>query len=154
MPEVFEKKALKRGKTARSSPCHVTVCSRVMVTVSSLLQLQTPQGTGDDRLNPRYRGAIPASWHSHAPCVLSSVIKCGVTAPGHCHPPIYKSTMLPLVLLASIGAELCTLNINESRVSRLFTPALSVGSTIRIVQGNWPEARLVPHVAGVCQKTC
>ena len=63
-------------------------------------------------------------------------------------------TMLPLVLLASIGAELCKLNINESRVSRLFTPALSVGSTIRIVQGNWPEARLVPHVAGVCQKTC
>ena len=66
----------------------------------------------------------------------------------------HTSTMLPLVLLASIGAELCTLNINESRVSRLFTPALSVGSTIRIVQGNWPEARLVPHVAGVCQKTC
>ena len=68
--------------------------------------------------------------------------------------------MLTLVLLASMGApllplplapvETCVLNVPLN--ASLFRDALSVGSTIRIVQGNWAEARLVPHVAGLILK--
>ena len=74
-----------------------------------------------------------------------------------------------LVLLAPVGFEKCTLN----RIKPLFfDPALSINPTVpivpksrllttplteptltltqvRIVEGNWPEASLVPHVAGI-----
>jgi len=49
-----------------------------------------------------------------------------------------------LVLLAPMGAEKCSLKRN---VPLLFD--LNVSPTVRILQGNWPEARLVPHVAGL-----
>ena len=62
--------------------------------------------------------------------------------------------MLSLILLAPMTISpfgrpksgLCSLN---DRGFTRFDPTLSLGSTVRLVQGNWAEARLVPHVAGV-----
>ena len=74
-----------------------------------------------------------------------------------------------LVLLAPMGFEKCTLNRTKPL---FFDPALSINPTVpivpksrllttplteptltltqvRIVEGNWPEASLVPHVAGI-----
>jgi len=77
-----------------------------------------------------------------------------------------------LVLLAPMGFENCTLKRNKplfsdprlsinptvcahrSQVPRLLfipltEPTLKTLTQVRIVEGNWDEARLVPHVAGI-----
>ena len=98
-------------------------CNRPCTLCNRPLEVTAP-------LKPRATSCVPRQLAEPRSLCVRSKLKCGAAPPGHCHPPVYDDDASSRSARTSIGAELCTLNINESRVSRLFTPALSMGSTI------------------------